>query len=128
MELILNFFQYIVNLGVSVMMPIIITILGLIFGKKIGVAFKAGLTVGIGFVGINVMSAMMMNSISPVVKALVKQYHFHLTATDTGWPVASSIAWGTPVVPFVFLAIILTNIIMIALNWTKTMDIDIWNY
>ena len=128
MGIVLDFFTYIIDLGVSVMMPIIITILGIIFGKKISVSFKAGLTVGIGFIGINIVSAMMMGAISPVTEALVERYDFNLTATDIGWGVGSSIAWGTPVVPFVFIAIILTNILMIMLNWTKTMDVDIWNY
>ena len=49
MHIILDFFQYIINLGVSVMMPIIITVLGLIFGNKLSSSFKSGLTVGLGF-------------------------------------------------------------------------------
>lgn len=128
MGIVFDFFKYIIDLGVSVMMPIIITILGVIFGKKLSVSFKAGLTVGIGFIGINVMAGVMMGAISPVTEALVEKYNFTLTATDIGWGVGSSIAWGTPVVPFVFLAIIVTNIVMIAFKWTKTMDVDIWNY
>lgn len=128
MEIIFDFFSYIIDLGVSVMMPIIITLLGVIFGKKLSVSFKAGLTVGIGFIGINVMSGVMMNAITPVTEALVERYDFSLTATDIGWGIGSSIAWGTPVVPFVFIAIIATNILMVIFNLTKTMDVDIWNY
>lgn len=128
MSVVFDFFKYIIDLGVSVMMPIIITILGVVFGRKLSVSFKAGLTVGIGFIGINVMSGVMMNAITPVTKALVERYNFSLTATDIGWGIGSSIAWGTPVVPFVFLAIIATNIIMLMFNLTKTMDVDIWNY
>lgn len=128
MSVVFDFFKYIIDLGVSVMMPIIITILGVIFGRKLSVSFKAGLTVGIGFIGINVMSGVMMNAISPVTKALVERYNFSLTATDIGWGIGSSIAWGTPVVPFVFIAIIATNVLMLMFNLTKTMDVDIWNY
>lgn len=128
MSVVFDFFRYIIDLGVSVMMPIIITILGVIFGRKLSVSFKAGLTVGIGFIGINVMSGVMMNAITPVTQALVDRYDFSLTATDIGWGIGSSIAWGTPVVPFVFIAIIATNIVMLMLNLTKTMDVDIWNY
>jgi len=127
-EIVLDFFQYIIDLGVSVMMPIIITILGLIFGNKLSASFKSGLTVGIGFVGLNVIATLMMDAISPVTQALVDQYNFKLTATDIGWGVGSSLAWGTEIVPFVFLVVIATNVIMIALNWTKTMDVDIWNF
>lgn len=128
MDYILDFFKYIIGLGVTVMMPIIITILGVVFRKKISTAFKAGLTVGVGFVGLGVITGLMLSTISPVTKALVLNYNFKLTATDIGWGVGSSLAWGTEVVPFVFIAIIATNIIMIALKWTKTMDVDIWNY
>ncbi|MBF0840395.1 PTS galactitol transporter subunit IIC [Staphylococcus lentus] len=128
MGFILEFFKYIVDLGVAVMMPIIITILGLIFRKKLGISFKAGVTVGIGFTGLNIVTNLLLKTISPVTEALIERFGFSLTATDIGWPVGASIAWGTEVVPFVFIAIIATNIIMIALNWTKTMDIDIWNY
>lgn len=128
MSVVFDFFKYIIDLGVSVMMPIIITILGVVFGRKLSVSFKAGVTVGIGFIGINVMSGVMMNAITPVTKALVERYNFSLTATDIGWGIGSSIAWGTPVVPFVFIAIIATNIIMLMFNLTKTMDVDIWNY
>ncbi|MEO1772195.1 PTS galactitol transporter subunit IIC [Candidatus Enterococcus ferrettii] len=128
MSVVFDFFKYIIDLGVSVMMPIIITILGIIFGRKLSVSFKAGLTVGIGFIGINVMAGVMMSAITPVTKALVERYNFSLTATDIGWGIGSSIAWGTPVVPFVFIAIIITNVLMLMFNLTKTMDVDIWNY
>lgn len=84
MDVIFDFFQYIINLGVSVMMPLIITILGLIFGNKFSASFKSGLTVGIGFVGLNAIASLMMNAISPVTQALVEEYNFKLTATDIG--------------------------------------------
>ena len=48
MEYILAFFNFISNLGATVMMPIIITILGLILGAPFGRALRAGLTVGVG--------------------------------------------------------------------------------
>jgi len=122
------FFEYIINLGPAVMMPIIITILGMFFGKKIGEAFKAGIKVGIGFTGLNLIIGLLAETITPVSRALVDNYGFQLTAVDIGWPVGASLAWGTPVVPFVFIAVLATNIIMLYLDWTKTMDVDIWNY
>ncbi|EAC7578309.1 PTS galactitol transporter subunit IIC, partial [Listeria monocytogenes] len=76
MDIILDFFKYIIGLGVTVMMPIIITILGVIFRKKISVAFKAGLTVGVGFVGLGVITSLMLTTITPVTKALVENYNF----------------------------------------------------
>lgn len=128
MNALLDFFSYITSLGVTVMMPLIITVLGLIFRQKLSVSFKAGLTVGIGFVGLNAITGVMLNAIGPVTQALVDLYDFKLTVTDAGWAIGSSIAWGTSVVPFVFVIIIATNIGMIAFKMTKTLNVDIWNY
>lgn len=128
MELILGVFTYVIGLGVTVMMPIIITILGLIFRRDFSVSFRAGLTVGMGFVGLKTITGLLLYTISPVNQGLVERLGFKLTAVDVGWGFGSSIAWGTEVVPFVFLAIIATNVVMVFLGWTRTMDIDIWNF
>ena len=109
-------------------MPIIFTILGLILGAKFGEALRAAMTFGVGFIGLNAVIAIMSGTISVVGQKLVDNLGFKLTAFDVGWPAGSAIAWSTEVVPFIFIAVIITNIIMIALGWTKTMDVDIWNY
>ena len=44
-------FAYIIQLGASVMMPILFTIIGLCIGMKFGKSLKSGLYVGVGFVG-----------------------------------------------------------------------------
>ena len=53
MDAILSVFSFIQGLGVSVMMPILLTILGCAFGAGFGKSLRAGLTVGIGFIGLN---------------------------------------------------------------------------
>ena len=61
----------------------------------------------------------MSNAISVIGAKLVENLNFPLTAFDVGWAAGSAIAWSTEVVPFVFIAIIITNIIMIALAGQK---------
>lgn len=53
MQAVIDFFSYINGLGASVMMPIILTIFGVILGAKFGKALRGGLTVGVGFIGLN---------------------------------------------------------------------------
>ena len=53
MQIFYNIFNVILDAGATVMLPIIITIVGLIFGVKLGKAFRSGLMLGIGFAGIN---------------------------------------------------------------------------
>ena len=73
MEVILNFFQFINDLGASVMMPIIITILGLILGAPFGRALRAGLTVGVGFVGLNLVIGLIGTHLGPAVQAMIER-------------------------------------------------------
>ena len=120
--------NYILGMGSSVVMPIIITVLGLILGEKFSKAFRAGLTIGIGFIGINLVVGLMGQYITPATQAMVARFGLNLEVIDVGWPVSSSIAFATNIVPFVFITCFVINIIMLAFNWTKTLDIDIWNY
>ncbi len=47
--------RYILDLGPTVMLPIVIIIFSKILGMKAGDCFKAGLHIGIGFVGIGLV-------------------------------------------------------------------------
>ena len=53
--MLLKVVQYILNLGPTVMLPLTITIIGMIFGLGFKKAFRSGITIGIGFVGINLV-------------------------------------------------------------------------
>ena len=53
MDAIINVFQFIQGLGVSVVMPIVIFIIGCAFRTGVGKSLRAGLTVGVGFIGLN---------------------------------------------------------------------------
>lgn len=128
MDAIKSFVDSILGLGPSIMLPIILTILGLIFGQKLSKSFRAGLTVGVGFVGINLVIELLSSSLGPAAQAMVERVGLNLDVLDVGWPIGAAIAFGTPVAPILIILIILLNIAMLSLDLTKTMDIDIWNY
>jgi PTS system galactitol-specific IIC component len=121
-------YDFITGLGPSVMMPIIITLLGLVLGTKFGKALRAGITVGIGFIGINLVIGLLFQFLGPAAEGMVKNWGVTLTAIDVGWPVAAAIAFGTQVGSVIFIVGLLVNIIMLALRLTKTVDVDLWNY
>ena len=60
-------FGYIVGLGAPVMMPIIFTILGVCIGIKLGKALKSGLLVGVGFVGLSIVTALLTTALGPAL-------------------------------------------------------------
>ena len=51
MQIIYSIFNVILDAGAVVMLPIIITIVGLIFGVKLAKAFRSGLTIGRDIMG-----------------------------------------------------------------------------
>ena len=63
MQILYNIFNTILDAGAVVMLPIIITIIGLIFRVKLSKAFRSGLTIGIGFAGINLVINMMKSNL-----------------------------------------------------------------
>lgn len=128
MDVILAIFKYIIDMGASVMMPIILTIVATIMGAKFSNALRAGMTFGVGFIGLNAVIGILSGTISPVAEKLVENLNFPLSTIDIGWPAGSALAWSTEIVPVIFIVVLLTNIVMLAAGLTKTMDIDIWNY
>lgn len=110
------------------MLPIILTLFGVILGQKFSTSLRASITVGVGFVGINLVIGLLMGSVGEAAKALVERLGIHLTILDVGWPIGASIAFATPIASILIPIIFAVNIILLAVNFTKTMDVDLWNY
>jgi PTS system galactitol-specific IIC component len=121
-------FNEIIKLGAAGMMPIIFFILALIFGVKIGKAFKSAVLVGVGFVGINLIVGLLLESVGPAAQDMVTRFGLKFTVLDVGWPTAAQIAWSSSLVPFVIVGAFAVNIIMLVLNLTKTVNLDIFNF
>lgn len=128
MNALLNAINFIKELGPTVMMPIMIFILALILGAKPGRAFRAALTIGIAFVGINLVIGLMWTNLGNAAQAMVQRIGVKLDVIDVGWPSAAAIAFGGTVGTWIIPLTLLVNIIMLATRLTKTLDIDIWNY
>ena len=86
-------FSYIISLGASVMMPIIFTVIGLCIGMKFGKALKSGLFVGVGFVGLGVVTALLTTNFNDPLKGISDLYHLQLNVFDMGWPAAAAVAY-----------------------------------
>ena len=120
--------NYIVDLGPQVMMPIIITIFGLILGAKFGKALRAGLTVGVGFIGLNLVIGLLGGSLGPAAQQMVQRLGLNLTIIDVGWPAAAAIAFASKVGALIIPIGIAVNLLMLLTNTTQTLDIDIWDF
>lgn len=120
--------QYVLGLGATVMLPLFLFILALCFRVKPAKALRSALTVGVGFVGINAVMTILSDNVGPATKFMVQHIGFSLPHADLGWPALAAITWGLPIAPFVIIMTIVINIVMLAFKFTKTVDVDLWNY
>lgn len=121
-------FSYIIGLGAAVMMPIIFTILGICIKIKFGKALQSGLYVGVGFVGLSVITALLTSSLSPSLSKVVEIYGLNLEVFDMGWPAAAAVAYNTAVGAFIIPVCLGVNLLMLFTKTTRTVNIDLWNY
>ena len=121
-------FSYIISLGASVMMPIIFTVIGLCIGMKFGKALKSGLFVGVGFVGLGVVTALLTTNFNDPLKAISDLYHLQLNVFDMGWPAAAAVAYNTAVGALIIPICLGVNFLMLITKTTRTVNIDLWNY
>lgn len=128
MDAIVRLFEIIKAPGATVMMPVVIFIFALIMGVKPGKALRAGLIVGIGFVGLNTMIGMMGNTLAPAVQAMVERFGLTMDAVDIGWVPSAAIAFASTIGTIIIPLGLLVNVIMLLTNTTQTINIDIWNY
>lgn len=127
MQVFQNIINYILGLGSAIFVPLIILILGLVAGMKFKKAFMSAITLGIAFTGMSMVIGFMSNAVSPASEALAKNTGLNLPALDLGWTGAASITWSWSYA-FVFFAVVLgVNFVMLILNWTKTLNVDMWN-
>lgn len=128
MNIVMDIFNFFIAAGPTVMLPVIITIIGMIFGLKIGRAFQSGLTLGIGFAGIKLILDFMTTNVGPAAKAMVERTGVKLDALDVGWGSIAAVTWASPIIAILIFAILLVNVVMLILKRTQTLDVDIWNY
>ncbi len=120
--------QGLVDLGPSVMMPIIFSVFAICLGVKFGNAIRSGLLIGIGFIGLNVIITLLTENLGPAAEAMVKNFGLSLNVLDVGWPAASAIAFGSTVGVLIIPLGIIINLVMLFTKTTRTVNIDIWNF
>lgn len=120
--------QYFLGFGPSVMIPIIIFIFALIIRVPLSKAFKSALTIGIGFTGVFLVVNLLTSNMAGAAQQMVDQSGMKLSIIDVGWPAMAAMTWAWVGAVMVFPIGIVINAIMLWRGWTKTLNVDLWNY
>lgn len=128
MQAIQSAITFMQNLGAACMMPIFVFIIGLVVRVPFKQLLKASITVGCGFIGTFMVMNLLSTYIGPISNALVENFGLTLDVIDVGWPVTGSFAWAVPISPLIFVSVFALNLVLIVVGFTRTLDVDIWNY
>ena len=128
MQVVMDVISYIVDLGSYIFVPMLMCLIGLLFGLKFPKALRAGATVGVGLVGVSIVSTLTSQSLGPVINEMVKVLNLNLTAIDVGGSPAAAVGFGGLLGASLIVIIIFENIVMVALKLTNTVNVDVYNF
>jgi PTS system galactitol-specific IIC component len=117
------------GLGVTVLLPIIIFVIALLFRVDWRTAARSSVLIGVGFVGINLVIGLFTDNISPLASQMVNTVGVSLPAVDVGWPAGAAIAFGIAELGVWMIPMfVVLNLALFGIGFTYTVDVDIWNY
>ena len=120
--------QWFINLGATVMIPLLLIIFAILLGTKPTRAVKAGITIGIGFIGLNLVIGLLSESLGTAAQGMIANFGLRLDVIDVGWPATSAIAYSTALGTMAIPIGIVVNMVLLIFGLTKTLDIDLWNF
>ncbi len=120
-------FDPLIKLGAAPLMTIILTVIALFFRVKFSDALEGGLKLGIALTGISAIINILTTAFSGALSQFVESTGISLNITDVGWAPLATITWGSPYTLFFLLIMVIVNIIMLLLNKTNTLDVDIFD-
>ena len=123
----LSVLQWFIGLGSTVFLPIIIFILGIIFGVKPAKAAISGFTVGIGSIGLNLVIGLLSDNLGTAIQVMGEHYGFSLNIMDIGCGVGGPLAFSTTLGIILIPMSLIVNYYLSCLV-DKTLNVDIWNF
>ena len=120
--------QWFIGLGSTVFLPIIIIIIALFFGVKLSKAIISGITVGIGSIGLDLVIGLLSSNLGTAIQTMGEKYGNSLSIMDIGCGVGGPLAFSTTLGICIILISLGLNLVFVMLGWTKTLNVDIWNF
>jgi PTS system galactitol-specific IIC component len=128
METLSRVIGFVFSFKAYVMLPAVILVIALVIRMNVGQSLFSALRLGVGFAGIFIAFDFFVQQIAPAVSALVKTRGLAFPVLDVGWPPLAAITWASPIAPLTIILALGLNLLLLALNLTRTVNIDIWNY
>ncbi|MDW8543630.1 PTS transporter subunit IIC [Staphylococcus sp. KG4-3] len=122
-----NLFQWFIGLGGPAIMFVIITLLSLGFKVKFSKALESGIRMAIALTGMTAAISLLTDALGPALNDFIKSTGVNLHITDLGWAPMAVITWGSIYTLFFAFVCIIVNLLMLFMNKTKTLNVDLFN-
>lgn len=122
-----NGFNFFIGLGGAAMMFVIITLLSLAFRVSISKSIEGGLRMATALTGMSAVISLLTTAFGPSLNAFVKSTGVSLNVTDLGWAPLAVITWGSVYTLYFALLAIITNLVMLFMKLTNTLNVDLFN-
>ncbi|OFK23962.1 PTS galactitol transporter subunit IIC [Olsenella sp. HMSC062G07] len=119
--------QWVIGLGGTILVPVILIILGLVVRLSPARAIMAGLTVAIGMIGVNAIIGILTSALAPAVQSMVQNFNLSLNIIDMGSGTAGPLSFSTTLGVLIIPIAIVINLLLVWVGMTKTLNVDVWN-
>src|SRR5699024_8456179 len=120
-------FKPLIDLGAAPIMLVVLTIFAVLVGVKFKKALEGGVRLAIAITAINAIMGILTDNFSAALQAFVAKTGIELSITDVGWAPLATITWGSAYTLYFLLVLLILNFVMLFLNKTDTLDVDIFN-
>lgn len=126
-HLVNGLFDSIIQLGAAPMMFLLVSLVAILMGIKVSKAVEGGLKLGIAITGVGAVIQLLVGSFAPALQSFARSTGIELTIIDVGWAPLAAITWGSAYTLFFLFILILLNLVLLKMDKTNTLDVDIFN-
>lgn len=108
-------------------MLLFLSLIAILMGAKVSKAIEGGLKLAIAMTGVGVVIRLLIRNFSPALEKFAQSTGRELTTIDVGWAPLATITWGSSYTLFFLFVIILVNVVLLKMDQTNTLDVDIFN-
>lgn len=120
-------FDPLIELGAAPIMLIVLTLIAVFVGVKFQRALEGGIRLAISITAIGAVMNILTTNFSAALQQFVQNTGIELSITDVGWAPLATITWGSAYTLYFLFVMVVVNIVMLLLNKTNTLDVDIFD-
>src|SRR3972149_1195686 len=118
----------IIEIGPVIIIPSILFLVGFITTRNPLRNLKNSVFIFTGMLGFAILLTLFINFFKPLIDTIILNSPKKFEIIDIGWAASKEIILNSPITLQIIIGVFSLNIVMLMLRFTRTINIDIWNY